>query len=104
MRQFDVHINASGRLDGLVPYLIVLQADLLRHLDLVVVAPLWKRSSFGQQLNRLHLQATIGSEAHVLEVNGLASLERRMLGERVANLEAQRHEIIGALDFLFTGV
>lgn len=102
MAQFDVHRNATG---AHPPYLLVVQSDLLQGLDTVVVVPLIPAAMLGDRpIRGLYPVFTIGGETLVMLTAQIAGVSPAVLGERVASLAACRHEIIGALDILITGV
>lgn len=100
MRQFDVFRPAHP--GG--PLLVVLQADELSHFNVVVSAPLYPVAQWEKPTRHLQPVMIVAGEAMVLATNHLAAVPRAILGEYVASLAEHRTEIIGALDFLFTGV
>lgn len=104
MAQFDVHRNPDKGSQARIPYVVVLQSELLDALEHFVVAPLRiKQDATVIPMLRLNPLVSIdGQEFHV-RVQDVATVPRRMLKGKVANLSAQRDEILAALDFLFTG-
>ena len=102
IRQCDVFSNPSQRPSSHVPFIVVLQSDLIFHTTTVVVAPLVKAD---------HLRADQGLYP-VFEIDGLrvglsitelATLPRQALKKYVTSLEPERHRIVKAIDQLFTG-
>ena len=103
MRQFDVVANASPDTCQQIPFLLVLQADLLDELATRVVAPLIPLSQYGPPLDKLNPVIVIDGDSYVVSIAELAGIPVRALGERVTSILDDRLEIISALDFLITG-
>jgi toxin CcdB len=103
MRQFDVVENNNPETRGQVPYLLLLQADLFNDLATRVVAPLIPAERHGPKLDWLNPTMRIGKTEYVVSVPELAGVPASLTGRRVASAASQRHEVISALDFLFTG-
>lgn len=102
MAQFDVFRH---RKDTRYPYLLDLQADLLRDLATHVVAPLTPVRRRGRTpIGRLNPTVAIDGEEHVIQFQELAAFPTSELGAPVANLRDRRDEWIAALDLLFTGI
>lgn len=104
MSQFDVFRNPDPGSQARIPFVVVLQSDLLDAVDNHVVAPL--RAKHDDQIVpvlRLNPRVMIDGEEYLVRVQDLATVPRRMLREKVSSLSAQREEILAALDFLFTG-
>lgn len=104
MAQFDVYTNSNSTTNRDIPFLLDIQANLLDSLVTRIVVPLWSVSQFGQPAQHLNPQFTITDTNVVMSTAELAGVPLAILGERIANLEHHRNEIISALDFLFTGV
>jgi toxin CcdB len=104
MAQFDVYPNPNPASRARVPYLVALPSDLLGTFDATVVAPLrFKADRAVIPVVRLNPTVRIGSKEYFLRPQELAAIATRLLKKPVANLSAQRDEILAALDFLFTG-
>ncbi len=102
MRQYDVFRNPTPRSRKAMPFLIVLQHDVVADTDSVIVAaltPALKRPS-----SRLYPDLEIDGRAYTLLTPDLASLPRAALKDHVTNLRREWHRIVGALDILFTGI
>jgi toxin CcdB len=84
------------------PYLLVLQSDLVSSLVSSVVAPLVVRDMM-KGAERLNPLVIVDGREYWLATHELFAVEQRVLRMPVANLDAQRQAIIGALDLLFTG-
>jgi toxin CcdB len=104
MAQLDVFPNPDRRTQARIPYVVVLQSDLLAQIENHVVAPLRiaEDDSIIPVL-RLNPLATIDGQRFHIRVQDIATVPRRMLKSPVTNLSAQREEILAALDFLITG-
>ncbi|MFZ5482724.1 MAG: CcdB family protein [Pseudomonadota bacterium] len=104
MPQFDVYRNPDRATQARIPYVVVLQSDLLDTLNHFVVAPLRiKQDNSVIPMLRLNPLVTIdGDELHV-RVQDIATVPRHLLRRPVTNLASQRDDILAALDFLFNG-
>ncbi len=105
MAQFTVHRNKNSRTAELYPYLVDIQNGLLEDLKTRVVIPVEKVADFvGKPLERLMPVIVIAGERYVLMTPLMAGIARGELGEAVAELGEYRNEILGAMDFLVSGV
>ncbi|MEW6293796.1 MAG: CcdB family protein [Pseudomonadota bacterium] len=104
MSQFDVCNNPDPGSRVRIPFVVILQSDLLDAAENHVVAPLRPRQD-ASVIPVLHLNPVVdvNGEKYVVRVQDIATVPRRMLKAPVANLSHQRDEIVAALDFLFTG-
>lgn len=103
MAQFDVYENSNPDTKKNVPYLLDVQADLLAGLATHVVVPLVPVSVMGKAARHLNPVFDIKKTHVVMSTAELAGVPVKILGEKVTSLIDSRNEIIGALDFLFTG-
>jgi toxin CcdB len=101
MAQFDVFAYSGPNRS--VAYLLDVQSDLLRDLASRVVVPLVPLSDFGPPMKRLNPILSISGVDHVMATSELAGTPTKNLGRAVGNLDAHRHEIKGAVDFLMDG-
>ena len=105
MAQFDVYRNANPATRGRVPLLLDVQSDLLEILATRIVVPLCEPEVLsGKPAERLNPTLEIDGRTLLMLTPELAGVPRRILGDRVANLSAQRAAIVAALDVAFTGV
>jgi toxin CcdB len=104
MARFDVRANLNRATRARVPYLLELQADMLSALDTCLVAPLVPAAEFGPAATRLNPGFRIGNRTLVMDTALMAGVSRKLLGERVASLGDRSTEILGAVDFLISGV
>lgn len=65
--------------------------------------PLLAASTVGKAIKHLDPEFLIGDTAVFMSTAELAGVPVRSMGKKVSSLKDQRHEIIAALDFLFTG-
>lgn len=100
MRQFDIHRSADSR----GPYLLVMQADVVNHFNVVVAAPLYPAHAWEKPTRHLQPSFEFLGEQYVLVTNHMAAVPRQQFGEVVASLDEHRSDILAALDFLFTGI
>jgi len=104
MAQLDVYPNPDLLTASEIPYLLDIQSGLLHTLPGCVVVPLAVPESLETlPILRLNPKLDVDGSTVILLTQELATLPRRMLKSPVANLSAQRDEILAALDFLFTG-
>ena len=103
MRQFDIVENANSGSRRHIPYLLILQAPLFDDLATRVVAPLIPLSSFGKPLAHLTPVVSVADDSFVVSVAEIAGVPLATLGPKIQSISDSRHEIISALDFLFTG-
>ena len=104
MPQFDVYKNANRATAREVPYLLDVQSDLLEPLSTRVVVPLVAIKAIKKPLSNLNPLFQIDGHQVVLSTAELAAIPSNHLGPPIANLASARSTIIGALDFLFTGI
>ena len=97
MAQWDVYPNPVVRARDEIPYLVVLQSDLLDALPTRLVAPL-------PAIERLAPQFDIAGERLALKAHEAGTLFARGLGRPVASLRAESHRIIDAMDAVVSGV
>jgi toxin CcdB len=105
MAQFDVYRNSNPATRARIPYLLDVQSDLLDPLATRIVVPLCKPDVLsGKPAERLNPAFEIEGRKLFMLTPELAGVSRKALGERVANLAAERAAIIAALDLAFTGI
>jgi toxin CcdB len=104
MARFDVRANLSRSSRAKVPYLLELQADMLADLGTRLVAPLIPAAAFGPPAQRLNPVFRIGRHNYVMVTAEMAGVPVKILGERVSALSDHATEILGAVDFLVSGI
>ena len=102
MRQFDVFANPSERASANVPFVIVLQSDLVHQTKTVVIAPLVAADSLRDN-QILYPFVEVEGRRVAITITELATAPRSVLKTYIVGLERERERIITALDILFTG-
>jgi toxin CcdB len=103
MRQCDVFSNPSERPNANVPFVIVLQSDLIFQTTTVVVAPLVRADRLRED-QVLYPVFIIDGQRVALSITEVTTLPRRALKNHIANIEGERHRVVRAIDLLFTDV
>lgn len=103
MRQYDVCRNPDRATRQRVPFLVVLQSDLLVPLETVIVAPLVPEKA-SSMITKLNPAVVLQGRRYRLVMQELAGVPKNRLGEVVANAAAQHLDFIAAIDLLFTGI
>ncbi len=99
MAQFDLY-----RPKGAAGPLLDIQSPLLEFLGTRVVVPLLPPAKIPAAIRNLHPVFLIDGADYVLVTQLMGAIRKRELGPPVGNLEAQRTEVIRALDTLLSGV
>lgn len=102
MRQYDVFPNPSPKTRAFLPYVLVLQSDLVSETEAVIVAPL--SQAVRSEGSRLYPELAVVDAYYTLLTPDLASIPRAMLTKPVANVAADWNRITAAIDILFTGI
>lgn len=104
MAQFDVYENTNHDTCEIFPYLLDIQADVLKELPTRVVVPLVLCSALNKTIPILTPQFNIiGTDVRMVTPQ-LVGVQIHILGTRICSLKEQRGVIIAALDLLVTGV
>lgn len=105
MAQWDVVPNPAASSREHIPYLVVLQSDLLDQLPTRLVAPLSRSGLAAPQLpQRLAPEFRIRGERLVLKAHETAVVPARALPPPVDNLREQSHLLVDALDAVISGI
>jgi toxin CcdB len=105
MAQWDVYPNPSTRMREVLPYVVVLQSDLLDWLGTRLVAPLARNvPPPSRTAAKLSPRLDVLGETLTLVVQESAPVDARALRERVGSLRADSHRIVDALDTVVSGV
>ncbi len=99
MKQFDV-CRLRNPPDQLV---VILQHDLIDELGTRVVAPL-SETSYRTLIDGLRIPVEIELGGYVVQLDRMAAIEQRMIGQVVGTLANQENRIKRGLDLLFFGV
>jgi toxin CcdB len=101
--QFDVFVNPSTRGTEGRPYVVVVQANILKASSQRLVVPLVVEHEI-KPMGRLNPGFEIEGRRVYLQPLEMAAFPARSLQRHVANLEEFRYQIIGAIDLVLTGV
>jgi toxin CcdB len=105
MAQWDVYPNPVARARELIPYLVVLQSDLLSGLPTRLVAPLSRSAIDGSTLpKRLAPAFDVHGQRLVLKPHEAGTIQSRLLAHPVASLKQEAHRIVDALDAVVSGL
>ena len=104
MARFDVYANADAHSRRLYPFLLEVQADLLRDLPTTVVIPLALPSAVENlPTSDLNPEFTISGKRVLAMTQELSAIQRRALGKRTITLIDEQTRILAALDLLLSG-
>ncbi len=105
MAQWDVHANPQARSKDDIPYLVVVQSDLLDRLPTRLVLPLSRSLPTGAGMpERLAPLFDLAGEALRLKPQEAGTVPARALGPVVASLRDQSHRIVDAIDAVISGI
>lgn len=104
MKQFDVFRNPNPGSARTVPFLLLIQSELLDEFPTRIVAPLVKPSALSVPATRLNPTFKVDGEPVLMLTQQLGAVAKRSLKHKVASLDRHRTEIIAAIDFLLGGV
>lgn len=99
MKQFDV-CRLRNPPDQLV---VILQNDLVDELGTRVVAPL-SDETHRALIDVLRIPVEIDFGSYVVQLDRMAAIERRMIGQVIGTLAAEESRIKRGLELLFFGV
>ena len=100
MAQFDVHRNASKKSSADFPYLLEVQSDLFNESSRVVVVPLILASTLTNKDSTLNPEFDVEASGVALFPLDIASMNKNLLGDPIANVGADCDRIVAALDLL----
>ena len=105
MRRFDVFRNPNASSNRHVPYLLVVQSQLLEQLPTRVVIPLTKAAALkSKPATLLNPEFEIESTRVLMLTQQIGAIAVPHLKKFVTNIETERETIVRALDFLFSGI
>lgn len=99
MAQFDVYHNPGSRTGKQAPYLVEIQGRFVDSLVTCVVIPLVCKEYFAGA-TILNPIIVVNEVEYLLSTGELTAVLRKILGRPVASVQAQRAEIIAAIDRL----
>jgi hypothetical protein len=97
MQQFDIVENLNPISRSRYPFALLLQHSRVSSTGTLDAAPL-TASNTALVRTRLHPTVRINDRVHVVLVEELAAVQRRLLGRVVGSAELNRYAIIAALD------
>lgn len=104
MAQYDVFPNPSASAGNGIPYVVVIQSDLLDALSTRLTVPLTTLAFAGKVPTALCPTITIkGVRLHAL-AHYAAPLPAKALRRPVDNVAAQAHALVVAMDVVLSGV
>jgi toxin CcdB len=103
MKQYDICRNPDRATKSRIPFLVMLQADLLQPLETVVVAPIMPDSP-ANSISKLNPAIEVLGKRYRVSMPDLAGIPRTRLGEVVANVSSQHTDFMTATDLLFAGI
>jgi toxin CcdB len=105
MRRFDVFRNPDRASAKFIPFLLIVQSELLHEMPTRVVVPLVVPQSLsGPPAKVLNPEFEIEGQRVVMLSQQLAGIAVQRLKTRVAHLGERGDDILRALDFLFSGI
>lgn len=105
MPQFTIYRNKNPQTRATFPLLLDVQSELLSDLPTRTVIPLTQSNAITRApLSRLTPFIEVEGKAYMLLTYQLAGIPKSILGAAVCDASAHRDEIIGAMDFLITGI
>lgn len=104
MARYDVYPNPSASAGQGLPYVVVMQSDVLDGLPTRLCIPLSTEAFAGPVPAALCPGVTVKGQRLVALAHYLAPLPAKALRQPVANLAAQAHLLVGAVDAALSGV
>ena len=104
MGQFMVYANSNKQSNKTYPYLIDVQSNLLEDLKSTVVIPLMAVPGSAEVITKLCPTFNISGKKFVASTPQLSGIDKANLGKQVFDLNAHRHDLVAAIDFLISGV
>ncbi len=104
MAQFDVYANPSASAVNGIPYVVVVQSDLLYALATRLVIPLATVEFADKSPDKLCPAVTVNGQRLRALAHYTAPLATRSLRQAVGNLTPYASELIAAMDAVVSGV
>jgi toxin CcdB len=102
--QFDVYLNPSESAGKGIPFVVVLQSDLLDALATRLVMPLATLDFADKVPEKLCPLVTVNGQKLRALAHYAAPVPVRSLRQMVGNLSSQSHLLIAAMDVVISGV
>ena len=104
MSQYDVHDNPSSSAAAGIPYVVVIQSDLLDALNTRLTVPLAVPDGKSRAPAALCPVITVNGLSLQALVHFAAPLPVKALRQPVGNVATQAHVLIAAIDAVLSGV
>ncbi len=104
MAQFDVYSNPSSSAQDGIPYVVVVQSDLLEALATRLVIPLASHDFADKTPEKLCPTIMVKGQTLRALAHYAAPLPARSLRKALGNVSAQSDALIAALDVVLSGV
>lgn len=105
MGQFDVYANTDKDTNKIYPYFVDIQNTMLDMLNSRVVIPVTPiKKSDKNYPDHLCPTIKINSKSYALLTHQITSVSSGFLKRKGGSILSNRDEIIGAIDFLVTGI
>ena len=104
MAQYDVYVNPSASAQQGMPFVVVIQSDLLDALATRIVIPLAEMSFAGKVPSALCPAIAVKGQRYHALAHYAAPLSAKSLRRPVANVAAQASELVAALDVVLSGL
>jgi toxin CcdB len=105
MHRFDVFRNPNNSSAKHLPYLLVVQSELLEQLPTRAVVPLARTAALrAKPATLLNPEFEVESLKVAMLTQQIGAIASQQLKKFVVNLEVERETIVRALDFLFSGI
>ena len=105
MKQFDVYLNTDKDTSKTYPYFIDIQSGLLDTLNSRVVIPLTPASKSDKSYpSNLCPIIKINDKNYAVLTHQITTVSTNFLKKNECSMTSYRDEIIGAIDFLVTGI
>jgi toxin CcdB len=105
MAQWDVYENPVASARSRLPFLVVLQSDLLKELPTRLVVPLALGKTQDRLVpRRLAPRFEVNGHSVVLKAHEAGVVAASALRKPVASLRAESHRVVAAIDTVISGV
>lgn len=104
MAQFDVYLNPSKSAAEGIPYVVVIQSDLLDALVTRLTIPLAEMNFAGKVPSALCPVITVKSKRLHALAHYAAPLPTKLLRKPVDNVSAQASSLVSAIDSVLSGI
>ena len=105
MQQFVAYRNRNPATEGVYPFLLNVQSDLIKEMETRVMIPLLPlRRGCTPTISALTPVLAVNGTEHVLMTPLMAGMSAADLGTAVTDLATERSAIIASLDLLISGI